>query len=127
MRPRILVVDHEAIICALLNVILEEDYQVICVSRSHEALGILAGQSIDIMLLDYHLPYGGAIEVVKRADEIGIPMAWMTGDPAVVEMRSHFVLLKPFHIDRVLELLTEIQSSARLVIKPSRQAGVAAS
>ena len=121
MRPCVLVVDDETIICELLGLVLEGDYQVICASTSNEALRVLAEQSIDVMLLDYHLPSGGAVEVARRADEIGIPMAWMTGDHAV-EFDSHRVLLKPFHIDRVSETLAEVRSSARLVTKPPRLA-----
>ena len=125
MRVRILVVDDEAMICELLGSVLEEDYQVICANTSNEALRVLAEQSIDVILLDYHLPHGGAVEVARRADEIGIPMAWMTGDHAVA-IESHVVLLKPFRIDRVSEVLTVVRSSARLVTKRPRQAAVAA-
>jgi CheY-like chemotaxis protein len=121
MRPCVLVVDDETIICELLGLVLEGDYQVICASTSNDALRVLAEQNIDVMLLDYHLPSGGAVEVARRADEIGIPMAWMTGDHAV-EFDSHRVLLKPFHIDRVSETLAEVRSSARLVTKPPRLA-----
>jgi DNA-binding NtrC family response regulator len=113
MRPRILVVDDEATICELLGLVLDVDYRVTCASTSDEALRVLAVHSIDVILLDYHLRTGGAVEVARRADEIGIPMVWMTGDHTV-EMGSHSVLLKPFHIDRVSELLTEVRSSARL-------------
>jgi DNA-binding response OmpR family regulator len=126
MRPSILVVDDETMICELLGLVLEEDYRVICASTSNEALRVLAEQSIDVMLLDYHLRLGGAVEVARRADEIGIPMAWMTGDHAVVEIYSHAVLLKPFHIELVSEVLTEVRSSARRLIKPPRQAAMAA-
>ena len=52
MRPRILIVDDEAMICKLLGLVLEEDYQVICAGTSDEALGVLAKQNIDVMLLD---------------------------------------------------------------------------
>ena len=121
MRPCVLVVDDETIICELLGLVLEGDYQVICASTSNDALRVLAEQNIDVMLLDYHLPSGGAVEVARRADEIGIPMAWMTGDHAV-EFDSHRVLLKPFHIDRMSETLAEVRSSARLVTKPPRLA-----
>jgi len=121
MRPCVLVVDDETIICELLGLVLEGDYQVICASTSNDALRVLAEQNIDVMLLDYHLPSGGAVEVARRADEIGIPMAWMTGDHAV-GFDSHRVLLKPFHIDRVSETLAEVRSSARLVTKPPRLA-----
>jgi CheY-like chemotaxis protein len=111
-RPRILVVDDEPMICELLGLVLEDDYQVVCTHTSHEALLLLAEQRIDVMLLDYHLPAGGAVTVARRADEIGIPMVWMTGDHAAAETTSHPVLLKPFHIDCVSAVLAEVRNSA---------------
>jgi DNA-binding NtrC family response regulator len=125
MRPRVLVVDDETVICELLGLVLEQDYQVICARTSNEGLRVLAEQSIDVMLLDYNLRPGGAVDVASRADEIDIPMAWMTGDHAA-EIESQSFLLKPFHIDRVSEVLKEIRSSARVVIRPPCQAAMAA-
>ena len=123
MRPRILVVDDDTLICELLGLVLEKDYRIVCACTSNEALRLLAGQSIDVMLLDYHLPPGGALEVAKRADELGIPMAWMTGDHAAGGADSRAVLLKPFHIDRLSEVLTEVRNSARSIIQPGGQPG----
>ncbi len=80
-----------------------------------------------LMLLDYHLRAGGAGQVARRADEFGISMAWTTGDHAVVEIYSDTFLLMPFHIDRVSKLRTAVRSSARRVIRPPRQAAMAAS
>ena len=34
-RPRILVVDDEPMICELLGLVLEDDYQVVCTHTSH--------------------------------------------------------------------------------------------
>ena len=123
MRPRVLIVDDENLICELLGLVLEEDYEVVCACTSNEALQLLAEQSIDVMLLDHHLPPGGAVAVARRADEIGVPMVWMTGDHAAAETHSRPVLLKPFHIDRVSAVLTEVRKSSHLLIKPRNQPG----
>ena len=114
MRPRILFVDDETLICDLFCSFLEDDYQIFCANTSNEALQVLAEQSIDVMLLDYHLSPGGSVEVARRADELGIPMAWMTGDHAA-EIKSHAVLLKPFHFNRVPEVLAAVRTSAGFV------------
>jgi DNA-binding NtrC family response regulator len=121
MRPRILVVDVDTLICELLGLVLEEDYQVTSASTSHAALQVLAEKSFDVILLDYHLRPGGVVELVKRADEIGIPMAWMTGDHTLAETLSPPVLLKPFHIDRVSEVLTEVRTIACQIVEPHGQ------
>jgi CheY-like chemotaxis protein len=67
-------------VSGLLYEILEDMYQVICVAQSGEALLKLAHQRIDVILLDYGLPGGGAEEIAKRADQRGVPMIWMTGE-----------------------------------------------
>jgi DNA-binding response OmpR family regulator len=123
MRPRVLIVDDDTLICQLLGLVLEEDYEVVCACTSNEALRLLAEQSIDVMLLDYHLPPGDALAVAGRADEIGIPMVWMTGDHGATETNSHPVLLKPFHIDRVSAALTAVRKSAHFLVKVRNQPG----
>ena len=114
--PCILVVEDDAMVSGLLYEILEDMYQVICVAQSGEALLKLAHQRIDVILLDYGLPGGGAEEIAKRADQRGVPMIWMTGDPAAVRMLhadDHPLLVKPFSISRVLGALTKVRLSER--------------
>jgi hypothetical protein len=84
MRPRILVVDDETMICDLLCIILND----------------------------------GSEQVAKRADEIGVPMVWMTGDHTATDASSHPILLKPLHVDRVLEVLIEARNSVIGSIDP---------
>jgi DNA-binding response OmpR family regulator len=115
-RPCILVVEDDAMVSGLLCEILEDTYRVICVAQSRKALLELAYQRIDVILLDYGLPGGGVEEVAKRADQRGIPMIWMTGDPAAVGMLhgdNHLLLVKPFSISRVLGALTKVRLSER--------------
>ena len=103
-------------VSGLLYEILEDMYQVICVAQSGEALLKLAHQCINVILLDYGLPGGGAEEVAKRADQRGVPMIWMTGDPAAVRMLhadDHPLLVKPFSISRVLGALTKVRLPER--------------
>src|SRR3984885_15088618 len=115
--PCLLVVEDDAMVSGLLCEILEDMYQVICVAQSGEALLKLAHQCINVILLDYGLPGGGGEEVAKRADQRGVPMIWMTGDPAAVKMLhadNHLLLVKPFSISRVLGALTKVRQSERL-------------
>ena len=103
-------------VSGLLYEILEDMYQVICVAQSGEALLKLAHQCINVILLDYGLPGGGAEEIAKRADQRGVPMIWMTGDPAAVRMLhadDHPLLVKPFSISRVLGALTKVRLPER--------------
>jgi two-component system phosphate regulon response regulator PhoB len=116
-RPCILVVEDDAMVSELLCEVLEDIYQVMSVAQSSEALLKLAHQRIDVILLDYGLPGGGVEEIAKRADQRGIPMIWMTGDPAAVRMLdadNHLLLVKPFSISRVLGALTKVLLPERL-------------
>jgi CheY-like chemotaxis protein len=101
----------------LLCDILENEYQAVCVTTSREALAVLAEQAIDVLLLDYHLPGGGADEVARRADQSGIPIVWMTGDPAAADKLNidpQFLLAKPFSINSLLETLKKVEIRSSL-------------
>jgi DNA-binding NarL/FixJ family response regulator len=86
------IVDDEPLICERTGVFLEDDYEVVRTCTRNEALPLLAGQSIDVIGFDYHLTRDGAVAVAGRADEIGIPWVWMTGDHAAAETDSRRVL-----------------------------------
>jgi DNA-binding response OmpR family regulator len=116
-RPCILVVEDDAMVSELLCEVLEDIYQVMSVAQSSEALLKLAHQPIDVILLDYGLPGGGAEEIAKRADQRGVPMIWMTGDPAAVRMLdadNRLLVVKPFRISQVLGALTKVLLPERL-------------
>ena len=89
---------------------LSEDYEVASATRVDEALLVFASQRIDVVLLDYHLIDGHALDVAGRADRAGVPVVWIPGEPGVVEKfirASHFLLAKPFGIQQVLDVLAK--------------------
>ena len=55
MNAAVLIIDDEAAICSSLSFALEDSFQVFTANSSAEALACLAGQEIDIVLLDLFL------------------------------------------------------------------------
>jgi DNA-binding response OmpR family regulator len=83
----------------LLEDILATDYEVVRASGAAAALSELEKQRTDVLLLDYRLPDGSGQEVAASADQAGIPLVWITGDPSAMQVLNddtHAVLPKPF-------------------------------
>ena len=108
---RVLVVEDDEAIGDLLGDILDDDYTVLRATGAEAALDILGQQRVDVVLLDYRLPDGSGQEVATQADESGIPMIWITGDPAAVQVLDddpHLVLPKPFGVLGIKNVLARV-------------------
>ena len=77
---KILVVDDEAIIRGMLEVELEDRYQVYTAADSGEALDILRNEEIDLVISDINMPDMKGYELLKKARETrpGIKTALIT-------------------------------------------------
>lgn len=65
-RKRVLVVDDDAISLAIVEAMLDEEYEVIVAKSGLQALGYLQGSRIpDIILLDMLMPGTSGMEVLK--------------------------------------------------------------
>lgn len=69
-----LVDDHAMVTQALTAVLQDEgDFRVVARGASvKEALAILEGQGVDVLVLDYNLPDGGALRVLEEARAAGL-------------------------------------------------------
>jgi DNA-binding NtrC family response regulator len=111
----VLVVEDDEAIGDLLGDILDRDYTVLRATGAEAALDILGRQQVDVVLLDYRLPDGSGQEVANQADESGIPMIWITGDPAAVRVLDddpHLVLPKPFGLLGIKDVLARMLRDA---------------
>jgi DNA-binding NtrC family response regulator len=109
--PRVLVVEDDPMVGELLEDILGDDYKVVRTSGAMAALSELKKQETDVLLLDYRLPDGSGQEVADAADDAGIPMVWITGDPSAVQVLdddTHAVLPKPFGLLGVKAALARV-------------------
>ncbi len=107
-KPRILVVEDQALIAGLIADALSDTYEAVCAPTVPEAVEHLLTNSIDLVLLDCVLPGGTMWQVMLDADRLGVPVVLMTGDPG--QMREikggpRPYILKPFSIAQLLDVI----------------------
>lgn len=123
---RILVVDDEsAIRRALRPPLLELGFQVSEASRGEEALQLLRGGGLDVVLLDMNMPGIGGIETLRRIRAFAprLPILMLTvrdqeeDKVAALDLGADDYVTKPFS---VRELIARIRTAVRRVRAPER-------
>ena len=113
----ILVVEDEEIERKLLSEVLETlAYEVAQAQNGREALDIMSKQKVDLILTDVHMPELNGLELLKRVREMGnnLPVIIMTGFDASEAQKSAekynaaALLLKPFRIQELRDILTDV-------------------
>jgi len=108
---RILVVEDDEILAAVIADVLGSSHEVICALNVQAAIDHLLGDNIDFVLLDCVLPDGPNWQVALEADRQDIPTVFMTGDPAQAEELAggcRPYLLKPFAIAALLDAVDNV-------------------
>jgi putative two-component system response regulator len=113
-RPRILIVDDEADICALLiRYLADYGYECIAVNDAKEAVEQINRQSPDLAITDISMPGMdgiGLLHEIKNRDD-SIPVVMMTGndDPLSVidalKMGADDYILKPFDLPNIANVI----------------------
>ena len=97
---RVLVVDDEPVIRALVVASLAADCKVSAAADGRDALASLHNERPDVVLLDVSLPGMSGAEVLReiRADATlqGVPVLLLTGLEPPPELEPDGVVLKPF-------------------------------
>jgi two-component system response regulator PilR (NtrC family) len=133
MKANLLVVDDEKTIRDSLQLILnEEGYETITASNGKEALGIMEGREIDVLITDLKMPEMDGIALLKRCAKscpqtpVIIVTAFGSLDTAIEALRlgAYDYILKPFNFDEIIlklkrilrhkELITENQALRRI-------------
>jgi DNA-binding response OmpR family regulator len=108
-RPlRILVVEDEELLAAVIVDVLGDSHDVICAANVVDAIDHLLGDDIDFVLLDCMLPDGPNWQVALEADRQAIPVVFMTGDAGQAEELvegARPYLLKPFAIAALIDVV----------------------
>ena len=104
-KPLILIADDDEDIRQLLVHILREDYDLLCVGDTIDALEAVKSRRPDLVLLDMTMPGGGGLEVLRAGPELRAVM--LTGDDRADSIEQAFALgargyiSKPFAIDEL--------------------------
>lgn len=122
LAPHVLVVDDEAIICQQLDRLYSSSgYTVTIAKLAEEALEILGGEEIDLVVTDIRLPGLSGVELTQKIREKWpeVPVIVMTGyadiDTAVevLKLGASDFIVKPFSV-------AAIQESSRIVLEKAR-------
>lgn len=113
-RPRVLIVDDEAVICNILKDFLElEEFYVQTANSGETALRKFQHDAFDVLLTDLKMPGMDGIELIHQVQGLGtdtLPLI-MTGfgtvDTAISAMKNGAFdyILKPFRPDEVVRVL----------------------
>jgi DNA-binding response OmpR family regulator len=110
-RSHILVVEDDPLVSEVVAAALDDIYETSLVETSAEAMERLGQGGIDLMLLDCTLPGGLDAQLIPQADQSGIPVILMSGDPArmdrLVDQPRPFVT-KPFTLAGLLETVERV-------------------
>ncbi len=110
-RPckRILIVEDDLSVSEVVVQALQDSYDTICADTSAAAEEHLRVGGIDAMLLDCTLPDGVDPQLVEMADNAGVSVILMSGDPMMIEMVSAGTprprIEKPFSLETLLATL----------------------
>jgi two-component system response regulator AtoC len=120
--PTILVVDDEQLIrWSLKNRLTDEGYRVVEAETAASALA-RAEEGVDLVLLDYRLPDGDGLTVLKKIKErdpdtlVILLTAFSSVETAVEAMKhgAYHYANKPFHLDEIVLLVDKALETTRL-------------
>jgi len=115
-RPHILVVEDDPLVSEVVAAALEDAYTTSHVTTAAEALAHLRGGGIDMILLDCTLPGGLDDKLLPEADQGGVPVVLMSGDPERMQRidgQKHPHVLKPFSLAALIEVVEGIIGPGR--------------
>jgi DNA-binding NtrC family response regulator len=120
--PTVLVVDDESLVrWSLVERLAQEGYRTLEADTSRQALD-RARDDVDLVLLDYRLPDGDGLTVLRRLKEVDpdVPVIMLTGhstvESAVEAMKQgafHYAA-KPFNLDEVMLVVEKALETTRL-------------
>jgi CheY-like chemotaxis protein len=122
-RATVLVVDDEATIRDLVQLVLEDEgYRVRAAASGAEALAAVARERPDLGLSDISMPQMDGLTLADRLARLGIPVILMSAVATAADLPGVPLIRKPFDLDRLLGLAAALLRRAR---RPTRIASAA--
>ena len=82
VRPRVLVVEDDEAILALLTAVLSAEYDIVTASTGTAALATALNESLDLILLDVGLPDANGLDICRRLKThptlVSVPVIFLT-------------------------------------------------
>lgn len=109
--PRVLIVEDEPVVRAVLCEILADSYECVAVGTAEEGLRLLSESAFDAAITDVRLPGMSGEEFLLRAHEISprLPVIVVTGadsdESKFIDEGAFGYVLKPFRFEEVEELV----------------------
>jgi len=130
-RPKILVVDDSDAILSMLQKSLEKnDFEVVTATNVSEALQQIVAQHFDVLITDLHMPGAGdgfaVVTAMRHAQPEALTLV-VSGFPDVEEamaailLQADEVLVKPFNVKQLAELIRKKTAERRPSRKPSKE------
>jgi len=110
-KSRILVVEDDPLVSEIVAAALDDVYDTSLVETSAQAMERLKNGDVDLMLLDCTLPGGIDADLLPKADQGGVKIILMTGDPSRMDKlgdQPRPFVLKPFSLTGLLEKVEEV-------------------
>lgn len=114
-RASVLLVDDEPALLATTEAILSEAYDVTTASSGEEAVALLQLRQFDVVCTDFSM--GGALtglDVIARAAAVShhVGKILVTGQHEVGDGAGYYVLAKPCHPERLLDVVQRAAAQA---------------
>ena len=120
-----MVEDNDSIRDFLRSLFDDEGYEIAVVAGGEEMHRALATESFDVALIDVTLPGAeDGFALAELARSTGCAVILVTGDTRNfdrIEASGHPYLLKPFRVERLLDLVTELIRGSDCVIGGDRR------
>ncbi len=124
MAKRIMVIDDSAALRqTVLEALVEAGYEVIGAADGQEALGMLDGSKVDLMICDVHMPRMDGLtfvrEVKRLADYRFVPVIMLTTESSEKSRLAGLTagakawVVKPFRPDQILHAVSKLVPQAR--------------
>ena len=124
MAKRIMVIDDSAALRqTVLEALVDAGYEVIGAADGQEALGMLDGSKVDLMICDVHMPRMDGLtfvrEVKRLADYRFVPVIMLTTESSEKSRLAGLTagakawVVKPFRPDQILHAVSKLVPQAR--------------